>query len=78
MPGTPRTATCGCDFYVATLSNRGLSTNGTENNYKDFLPLSIGIYFAATMKIKMQYYKRSYWNILFRTKMKDARKILIR
>ena len=38
--------------------------------------MSMGALNAITMKIKMQYYKRSYWNILFRTKMKDARKNL--
>ena len=57
---------------------RGLKSNGTKTYYKDFLPMSMGALNAITMKIKMQYYKRSYWNILFRTKMKDARKNLIR
>lgn len=57
---------------------RGLKPNGTKTYYKDFLPMSMGALNAITMKIKMQYYKRSYWNILFRTKMKDARKNLIR
>lgn len=56
----------------------GLKPNGTKTYYKDFLPMSMGALNAITMKIKMQYYKRSYWNILFRTKMKDARKNLIR
>lgn len=59
-------------------SYRGLKPNGTKTYYKDFLPMSMGALNAITMKIKMQYYKRSYWNILFRTKMKDARKNLIR
>ena len=57
---------------------RGVKPNGTKTYYKDFLPMSMGALNAITMKIKMQYYKRSYWNILFRTKMKDARKNLIR
>ena len=60
------------------INKRGLKPNGTKTYYKDFLPMSMGALNAITMKIKMQYYKRSYWNILFRTKMKDARKNLIR
>ena len=69
---------CSLPCYVLLSGYRGVTPNGTKTYYKDFLPMSMGALNAITMKIKIQYYKRSYWNILFRTKMKDARKNLIR